>query len=187
MMLSLLAPFVYTLVLLMAGLPILLLLAPRDARMRAELWLPLAFALGWSLHAVSVKWCLVLLGVMPAALLPLLAVFGLAGTGALVHTGRAAALRGFTLHRVPPSGAMLYIALLLLIAARFILLTTDALRFPLFTWDGRMTWNLKAILLYHEGAVATEAFLDPLRIHFHRDYPLMLPIAYTGVYQLAGG
>lgn len=189
MMLPFLAPLVYLLFLVFIGLPLLYLVLPRDRKLVAELWLPLSFALGWGIHAFIGKLFLLLFGVYPFWILYLVLLVGIAGHAVHHHLGTrwSDCLGGFRIHRIPPRGALLHGVLLMLLVSKFALLLGDALRTPFFTWDGRMIWNLKALILYHEETIFTGSFLDPNRVHFHRDYPLMLPMAYTSIYQIAGG
>lgn len=177
----------YLLHLLVIGLPIVYLLLPRDRRHPAELWLPLTFAMGWGVHGLLVILTQLTLGATPPELLSY-AAFGATALVLVLFlaTDPMKVLAGFRIARVPPNGALLYGALFFLILARVFLLFEDATRFPLFTWDARFIWNLKAIILFNEGSVFTDAFLDPARIHFHRDYPLLVPTAYFGIYNFAG-
>jgi len=60
---------------------------------------------------------------------------------------------------------------------------------PLFDWDARILWALKAKMLATEGTFLTDTFRDPYRLHLHPRYPLLvpwlaaLPARVTGVFQ----
>lgn len=181
------ALFSYVIHLLVVGLPLVYLLLPRDRKHPAELWLPLSFAMGWGVHGLLVILTQLFLRHSPPDVLSYAAF---AGTGLILvlflATDPRNVLTGFRIARFPRRGTLLYGSLLFLVLARVFLLLEDATRFPLYTWDARFIWNMKAILLFNEGSVFADAFLDPARIHFHRDYPLLLPTAYLGIYNFAG-
>jgi hypothetical protein len=171
------------------GLFVARLLLPRGERHPAELWLPLAFAVGLTVHAMVLMGSLALMGWYSPWHLPVLAVVALVLHGALWRSPRLAPLGGFTfLSRSGAAHTQSFLWLLaFIVLGRIVMLHAEALRFPLFTWDGRFIWNLKAVILFHESTIFTDSFLHQDRVHFHRDYPLLLPGAYLGIYQAAGG
>jgi len=46
---------------------------------------------------------------------------------------------------------------------------------PIFDWDARILWALKAKMLTAEGTVASTFFRDPYLLHIHPRYPLLVP------------
>jgi hypothetical protein len=62
----------------------------------------------------------------------------------------------------------------------------DALRYPIMGYDGMAIWNFKAKILFREGTPWTDAFTDPFRVHYHRNYPLLFPLALTTLYRAMG-
>jgi hypothetical protein len=101
--------------------------------------------------------------------------------GARVLGGSIAARDAFSSAR-----SLLVLVLLAAAATRLLVYLFAAWNFPLYTWDGRTIWHLKALLLAHEPSISTAAWLDPLRVHFHRDYPLLLPFAFAGIHEHSG-
>jgi 4-amino-4-deoxy-L-arabinose transferase-like glycosyltransferase len=63
--------------------------------------------------------------------------------------------------------AVLTIFLLFLFGIGFLL--------PIFDWEARILWALKAKILTAEPTVTGRAFLDPYLLHIHPRYPLMVP------------
>ena len=55
------------------------------------------------------------------------------------------------------------------------LMLVPALDLPLFDWEGRMLWALKAKFLAADFTVSSEPFRDPYRLHIHPRYPLLVP------------
>jgi hypothetical protein len=185
----LLGLLVFEAMLVAVGLLVARLVLPRGTHHPAELWLPLSFAIGLLANALLMKVSLLLTGHYSPWLYTLLAFAAVLLLGILWNSDRLASLGGFGfLARSGPQSTRAPARLLtILVFALIIMLHAEALRFPLFTWDGRFIWNLKAMILLHEGTIFGESFMDPERIHFHRDYPLLLPGAYLGIYHLSGG
>ena len=61
------------------------------------------------------------------------------------------------------------------------------LNLPLFDWEGRMLWALKARFLEESGGVLSEAFRDPYRLHIHPRYPLLVPWLTSVLARAASG
>lgn len=53
------------------------------------------------------------------------------------------------------------------------------------TGDAARFWELKGVLLYHEG-LRSAAFFAPERVHFHKGYPIGIPLLEAGLYALRG-
>lgn len=70
--------------------------------------------------------------------------------------------------RLEMAQAALLLALLLAVGAQGVLQ-------PLTGFDSRAIYATTARILYHEGGVLGEAIQDPARIHYHRNYPLLVP------------
>lgn len=185
----LLAVLAQAIVFAAAGAAVLALAAPRRARLPPEQWIPLAFVLGWAAHTM----------LMMATLLVADRVFPLATIAAMAVAGAALLAHGIRLRRgalsmrsplwsalSSPGAPWGPVLLLSAAAGLLVLLFLYAANLPLYSWDGRMIWNLKARLLFHEGTIFADSWLDPLRTHFHPDYPLMLPMAWTGQFALMG-
>ena len=54
------------------------------------------------------------------------------------------------------------------------------------TFDSRATFGLKARVLYDTGDLTGEDFHDPDRLHFHSNYPLLLPLVEATLYAAQG-
>jgi hypothetical protein len=53
-------------------------------------------------------------------------------------------------------------------------------------WDATDFWGLKAKILYTHGTFMGEDFTDPLRIHYHHRYPLLVPTIYSSAWFFIG-
>lgn len=151
-----------------------------------ELWLSLSFALGLGFNAL--------------AILGSIAVFGATQwwfvLGAAAAAAAASFLRGAPLETFGPSQlaedlrAPMQRALVGVCAALIALLLAflyeNAASLPFTGYDGRATWNFKAKILLHEDTVRGEIFHDPHRVHYHREYPLLIPSALYALYELHG-
>jgi hypothetical protein len=62
----------------------------------------------------------------------------------------------------------------------------DALSQPLDRWDERAFWGLKAKILYQDATIYSSDFFDPDRLHPHKQYPLLIPLAESLVYFTLG-
>ncbi len=185
----LLGLLVFEAMLVAVGLLVVRPLLPRGRSHPAELWLPLSFAVGLLANALMIKVSLLLAGFYNPWQFLLLALVAALVLCIFRQSNRFAPLGGFAfLARLGPHPTGEFTRLLtILVLALVVMLHAEALRFPLFTWDGRFIWNIKAMILLHEGTIFGDSFMDPERVHFHRDYPLLLPGAYTGIYQMTGG
>lgn len=184
------AVIVHTLVTVLAGLTVLVALSRDRHPMELEWWLPLAVGLGWVARTlvllasllVAGEWCPWLFPVMVGVAALMVAVWrgprGIAATlgGPRIISDLARGDRWSGLR-------WLLVGVVLL---RVLLLVENALNLPMFAWDGRFIWELKARLLVDERTVFSPAFTDPDRVHFHRDYPLMLSTAMAELYWWAG-
>ena len=152
-----------------------------------EEWLPLSFLLGWVAQGLLACASLLALGRLLPFAFPLLAAACAFAHLFLAPPSAPRLLQASVAARDAFSSARSLLVLVLLAAAatRLLVYLFAAWNFPLYTWDGRYIWHLKAMLLAHEPAIDTAAWLDPLRVHFHRDYPLLLPFAFAGIHELA--
>lgn len=57
---------------------------------------------------------------------------------------------------------------------------------PLTFWDSWVTWSMKARTLFIEGTLSPALVSDPSRAVTHLDYPLLVPLAQAGLFQLLG-
>ena len=182
--------FAYLLTLMLAGFGVLRwILFREEEKLNAEFWLPVSFGLG--------------LGVQTLCYLLMLAVFG--SISPWVFWVAAALIFGSTMIprapvfpvekfaglslMTPPAEKRyrsLYWAGVIVVFASATLLFENALRYPIASYDGRAIWNYKSKIIFQEKTVYTDAFLDPLRVHYHRDYPLMVPFAGYGLYEFLG-
>jgi hypothetical protein len=177
------------LTLLGPGSVLVALLGVRGDRLPVERWLPLAFLLGWTFHTILLLGSLRATGMVHpllhasvSALLPLLFLPILWTRNQLNLTAESTVLRLLFGRGTPVLVLFLFAA----IAYRLGILLQEAYQIPLFSWDGRYIWNLKARILFHEGTIFGSSWMDPVRVHFHRDYPLMLPTAWAGLYHWMG-
>ncbi len=69
-------------------------------------------------------------------------------------------------------GELLLLGGLLGLFLAFVVLT---LLLPIFDWEARILWALKAKILTAEPTLSGEVFRDPYRLHIHPRYPLMVP------------
>lgn len=66
----------------------------------------------------------------------------------------------------------------------FILITTYAvltLKLPVFEWDTRILWGVKARILSSDNTIISDAFLNPYRLHIHPRYPLLFPVTIAAL------
>lgn len=61
------------------------------------------------------------------------------------------------------------------LAAIVLLLSGIGFQLPLFDWEARILWALKARILAADPALSGEAFRDPYLLHIHPRYPLLVP------------
>lgn len=57
---------------------------------------------------------------------------------------------------------------------------------PMYTWDSRAVWGLKAKMFFHNQTIFTGDFLDPHRFHSNTPYPLLIPLAENFFYNMFG-
>lgn len=185
-----LAVLVHTLITVLAGLTVLVALS-RDRRpLELEWWLPLAVGLGWVARTLVLLASLLVVGRWHPWLFPLLTVVGALGVVAWRGPRGVATILGGPrfindLARLDRWAGLRWL-LAGVVLLRVLLLVENALNLPMFAWDGRFIWELKARLLVDERTVFSPAFTDPDRVHFHRDYPLMLSTAMAELYWWAG-
>lgn len=87
------------------------------------------------------------------------------------NRGRTASLPEHSGRRLSPL-AWSGLGSLLLVQALMLL---PVVELPLFDWEGRMLWAIKAKFLAADFTVAAEPFRDPYRLHIHPRYPLLVP------------
>lgn len=68
-----------------------------------------------------------------------------------------------------------------------VLFLLAAASLPLTTFDCRAIYALKAKVLAAEGTLAGEMFTDPELVHYHANYPLLLPLLEAQMILLRGG
>jgi hypothetical protein len=78
-------------------------------------------------------------------------------------------------------------SLLLFLLALQIAALLPMLQLPLFDWEGRMLWALKARFLEESPTVLAEPFRDPYCLHIHPRYPLLLPWLSASITRVGGG
>lgn len=184
---SLFYAFLWLTALLLVGWAFLRLLLRDAGKLDAALWLPMSFALGVGVVGLAMTLLQLIVGRWNAALLILAIALLYAITWSVRgRRGSNPEFQGFEapggklpLGWIGAVGAMVT----LLLALNF----TNAVTFPFTSYDGRAIWNYKAMILQEERTVHTESFTDPLRVHYHRDYPLTVPTANLGIMALLGG
>lgn len=171
---------------IVCGAGVLMLVWKRRHPLEAEWWLPLAFLLGWMVRTVVALTMMLVAGRYDLAVFPVLAplVFVAGwrqhGPGVLGRSWLVDDLLRRDRWRWLRAG------LVALVVLRCLVLFEEAGRMPLFGFDGRAIWEFKGRILLHEETALGPAFVDPERAHFHRDYPLMWPLAIAELYWLAG-
>lgn len=68
---------------------------------------------------------------------------------------------------------------LLIIGGQAIQVTAAALIVPMLTWDARVNWLSKALVLLTDQKLATAVYSDASRLATNLNYPLMLPLLET--------
>jgi hypothetical protein len=61
-----------------------------------------------------------------------------------------------------------------------------ALGHSMASYDARAIWSFKAVILAHDHSPFIEVFQDPFRVHYHRDYPLLVPLMQYTIHDLLG-
>ncbi len=181
---------VYFAVLIATGWAVLRLI-PSDEKERypAELWLPVSFALGIAFQGIVYMLSLLILRQVwfPIYIMSSLVLFG---TLFYKHPRLSfARFQGFDLALGPEDKQyrILYWLAWTMVITMVAVLIFQALTFTMnIYYDGKSIWIYKSKLLFHEHTIFSEAFLDPLRVHYHRDYPLLMPIANYNLYNFLG-
>ena len=57
---------------------------------------------------------------------------------------------------------------------------------PMYTYDSRATWGLKAKIFFHKQTIFTDDFLDPYRYHYNTPYPILIPLVENFFYNMLG-
>jgi len=171
------------------GLLALRFIAARDDRHPAEFWLPVSFGLGLGIQCFVSLSSILLLGQIYYGLvwglgLVLLAA-GLAFPARVAPWGNFV---GLDMLKGPdnPAHRPLYWSAAAMIFIFISVFYYNAMDYPMASYDGRAIWGYKAKILEHEHTVLGESFLDPERVHYHREYPLMVPVASYGFYRFIG-
>ncbi|MEQ8768591.1 MAG: glycosyltransferase family 39 protein [Planctomycetota bacterium] len=76
-----------------------------------------------------------------------------------------------------------------LVAMLIVLLGTiliQAVSEPLKSWDARAIYGTSAKVLYHEGGVHGDSIRNDDRIHYHRNYPLLIAYHEASIWRLVG-
>lgn len=189
-MMMLLVVIAHTLISTLAGLTVLVALRRDRAPLELEWWLPLAIGLGWVARTLVLLTSLVATGAWVPWLFPAMTMVAVVATLIVHGPANIVAMLGGSrllgdLARIDRwAGLRWLIATMILV--RLLLLVENSVMLPMFAWDGRFIWELKARLLIDEGTVFSPSLTDPDRVHFHRDYPLMLPAAMAELYWWAG-
>ncbi len=180
--------FLYFAAVLLVGFGILQFIMRRAEPMRAELWLPISFGLGLGAQCLVYLLFLFIFGriyLLPAALFLLfIAAAGLWYGG----KGIPEEFPGFEFIQTPGLKKFRGVYWIIICLGIFFLalLYTNAASYPFTSYDGRAIWSYKATILLHEHTIFNDAFLDPYRIHYHRNYPLLVPFAEYSIYSLFG-
>ncbi len=185
--------FLYLIAVSAAGMGVALIVFRGAGRVAAEVWLPVSFALGLGLQAMVLLSAMVAFGAGPVWLAGVAGLVALGAGIALQIKGdpaRRVDLGGFQMFANPPADGnqrALHFAAFALIAFFVVVVYLNALSYPFTSYDGRAIWSYKAKVMLHEQSILGEAFTDPYRIHYHRDYPVLVPIAMYAIYDLTGG
>lgn len=183
-----------------SGLCMLRLIPPRagggerghQPRLPFEWWFPASFALGVGVHAVAQLLALLLTGSVLSALIwlvPALATLFLLRGGPAGARAFAKSLAGSGLLAASaggPSARALRFLALILVALNLGLVLNEAVSWPMIGYDERAIWSLKAKILHAEGGTDGTAFTDPFRVHYHPDYPLLVPLTEYALYESLG-
>jgi len=78
-------------------------------------------------------------------------------------------------------------SVLVLLLALQVAVLLPMFQLPLFDWEGRMLWALKARFLEESPTLLAEPFRDPYRLHIHPRYPLLLPWLSAAISRAGGG
>lgn len=178
---------IYLLSLTLAGLAILAAVIPRERPIPAEAWLPLGFGLG--LGALTFYLEAIMLAGGPLSPLALWLFLG-AGPLIWLFLGRRLFMHGGfrgsrLLHDLSRPLGLTHLFLVLTLLVVFGL-AIESVSYPLDLYNDRVLWNYKAKILFHEKTIFTEAFLDPYRIHYHPDYPILIPLVEYGIHEWIG-
>ncbi len=73
-----------------------------------------------------------------------------------------------------------------IIAVIVIVVSFNLLARPMYEFDARAIWGMKAKILFHERTIFSEAVLNASSNHPHPRYPLLLPIAESWVFENMG-
>ncbi len=163
----------------------------KSERFSAELWLPISFGLGLGVQAIAFFLSLILIGKVSFLLSIILIGVSLGALYGFRFYCKDEASFEFGGWDFPgPESSKGERNLCFAIAALLIFFLgitfTNAAQYPFTSYDGRAIWSYKAKVLFYEDTVFTEAFTDPLRVHYHRDYPLMIPFAEYVIYRIVG-
>lgn len=158
----------------------------RAEPMRAELWLPLSFGLGLGAQCVIFLLFLLVFGriyIIPAA--GILLVFAVAAIWSARREIPTQFL-GPEFLQLPsePRSRGIYVLMIALIVFFLAMLYSNAASYPFTSYDGRAIWSYKAKILLHENTIFTDAFTDPYRVHYHRNYPPLVPFTEYSIYSI---
>lgn len=181
----------YLLAVMAVGYAALRLLLRRAAGVAAEIWVPASFGLGLGFQAIVFYISLALFGKVSVLLLVIASALLIAGSAAWLlrfPPEERGDLRGFEFLTPPTNGnaRSLYWACAAFILLFLGIIYTNAAQYPFTSYDGRAIWSYKAQVLLHERTVFNEEFQDPYRQHYHREYPILMPLAKFMIYDTIG-
>ena len=81
---------------------------------------------------------------------------------------------------------ILEIVLIIVIVISIGLVSFQALFKPMFTYDALSIWAFKAKIFFKEQTVFTDDFYNSNRLHYHPQYPLLIPLAENWIYNCLG-
>ncbi len=186
---TLLLSLLYLVVVVGSGFLVTMWIFERDRKYHAEYWLPVSFGLGLGFQCSTYLLSMFLFNYASVALWVVLNL-SFCVLNAFLYR-RLVPLKSYTgLDIIKPVDnprlKTLYFLGVGLLLAFFVTLFYNAMDYPMASYDGRAIWNYKAKIIYHEKTVYTEAFLDPHRVHYHPDYPLLVPLSEFGYYSFIG-
>jgi hypothetical protein len=81
---------------------------------------------------------------------------------------------------------ILEIFLIIVILVSIGLVSFQALFKPMFTYDALSIWAFKAKIFFKEQTIFTDDFYDSDRLHYHPQYPLLIPLVENWIYNCMG-
>lgn len=159
----------------------------REEPTSAEIWLPISFGLGLGIQAICHLISMVLFGQVHLAVF--WTVFVALGVWFAWDVQRGYPMANYgPFHFLGERSRAVGLYFMGWMTALFFVTVMfyNAMDYPMASYDGRAIWNYKAKILFHERTVFSESFLDQYRIHYHPDYPILVPLSQFSFYNFLG-